>query len=342
MSKFETIDFSTLKPYFHQPDARLSEGITWVEETKTLVWVDIFKAELNKIEDIDSPSTSHSYFAISSKNYAKDKKYPGDTKYDESIGVVFPVLPKSGSDITEVLFASRYGIGKGDFVTKTWEYLILFTECKEVDVDRLNRLRSNDGNVAPDGTIYVGLMNDFEFTPSFDGCVLHVDLIKKTVKLVWDDIKIPNSIHWDAKEENIFLTDSLRHLIWKADAKDFSKKKELVHIKEANNDSFESPEPDGSIIYLPDNELYSAVWSANKIQVFSMDDGKFLREYILPKETPRISCLCLVGADLFVTTANLDVENGKLGDMNGGCLYRIPNVLKGKVEGYTSKRFPKY
>lgn len=340
-ASFETIDYTSLSPYFRAPDARLSEGITYVAETNTLVWIDIYSAEVHKVENLQSPIESHSYFQISKDNYIGN--YPGDSNIKESIGVVFPIIPTGKTDtLDEVIFCSRFGIGKGSFKDKNWKYLILYSQCKDLPIERINRLRSNDGNIAPDGTIYIGLMTDFIYEPAKkEGCVLHVNLQKNTIDLVWDEIYIPNSIHWD-NNNNCYLTDSLNHLIWKMNANNFNEKKPIIHTKTANNEQFESPEPDGSSIYLPTNELFTAVWSTFKVQVFDMTTGDLKREYVLPKSTPRISCCCLAGGDLFVTTGNLDIVEGKAGDTHGGCLYRIPNVLDKKdVQQISSKRSPK-
>lgn len=61
---FEEIILHDLKPYYHVPGAIHSEGITFVKETGTLLWVDIFKGEVHKVEDIEQPESSHSFFPL--------------------------------------------------------------------------------------------------------------------------------------------------------------------------------------------------------------------------------------------------------------------------------------
>ena len=52
-SDFEQVALGSLKPYHHVAGAIHSEGITFVKETNTLLWVDIFKGEVHKVEDIE-------------------------------------------------------------------------------------------------------------------------------------------------------------------------------------------------------------------------------------------------------------------------------------------------
>lgn len=352
MTDVEIVDFRNLKPYYHVPGATLSEGVTYINETKTLVWVDIYKAEVHKVEHMGYPETSHDYINIAQDDYRPDAavKYPYPDKGQhvrESIGVVFPIVEKHQTDhIERVLFASKYGIAQGNFLTKEWEYLMLYKSCPELSEERLSRLRSNDGNVSPCGKyLYIGLMNDFPYPIKDEGCILRIDLSEKTVDMVWDHMKIPNSIHWSENGDTMYVTDSLAFTIWKVDVHTKEKAK-LIDVKHSNNQSFESPEPDGSSIDLRNNRLYVSVWSAGKIQEYSLADGRLLKEYLLPAKTPRISCCAIAGNDLYVTTANADIGGPKLSnDKRGGCLYKLPNVVQvsspsALIEFASSKRQP--
>lgn len=350
MTAVETVDFTGLKPYYHVPDARLSEGITYINETKTLVWVDIAKAEVHKVEHIHNPETSHDYINIGLDNYKSGAriKYPHPEASQESIGVVFPLVDEAhDNSIERVLFASKYGIGRASFVTKEWEYLVLYTACADISDDRALRLRSNDGNVSPCGHyMYVGLMNDFDYPLKDEGCIVRVHLHKKTVEMVWDRIKIPNAIHWNEKGDTSYVTDSLEFKIWSFKEETRSKQT-LIDIKRSNNQSFDSPEPDGSAIDLLNNRLYVCIFSASKIQEFSLTDGTLLKEYLLPPQTPNVTCCAIAGNDLYVTTGNQEVKKGPgaSSDTRGGCLYRLSNVVPftptSKVlEFVSSKRQP--
>lgn len=357
MSGVEKVDFTQIKPYYHVPDARLSEGISYVNETKTLVWVDIYKAEVHKVEHIQCPETSHDYINIGRDDYCSDAaiKYPHSgvdadgSHIRESIGVVFPLVDKDQQldHIDRVLFASKFGIAKASFVTKEWEYIVLYKDCPELSEDRLLRLRSNDGNVSPCGKyLYVGLMNDFQYPLKDEGCIVRIDLHNRKVELVWDHIKIPNAIHWNKSGDLAYITDSLQYTIWEYNEKTKEKRK-LIDIKNANNGSFESPEPDGSSIDLLNNRIYVCIFSAAKIQEFSLKDGHLIKEYLLPSHVPRVTSCAIAGNDLYFTTANEDVKNGSKAskDTRGGSLYKLSNVVQVSspstlLEFVSSKRQP--
>lgn len=350
MSAAETVDFTHLKPYYHVPDARLSEGITYMNETKTLVWVDIYKGQVHKVEHLKKPETSHDYISIGLDNYKSDAhiKYPYPESSKESIGVVFPLVEDEHAEqIQRVLFASKYGIGRASFVTKEWEYIVLYTQCAEITKERALRLRSNDGNVSPCGHyLYVGLMNDFDYPVTDEGCIVRVHLHNKTVEMLWDRIKIPNAIHWNEKGDTTYITDSLAFTIWEYNERT-REKKPLIDVKSAKNESFESPEPDGSAIDLLNNRLYVSVFSTAKVQEFSLHDGKLLKEYLLPPNTPNITCCVIAGNDLYVTTGNKDIQAGPeaSSDSRGGAIYKLPNVVQVAtqsklLEFVSSKRQP--
>ncbi|AJQ08854.1 hypothetical protein H792_YJM1304B00160 [Saccharomyces cerevisiae YJM1304] len=350
---FEEIILHDLKPYYHVPGAIHSEGITFVKETGTLLWVDIFKGEVHKVEDIEQPESSHSFFSISRANYGKNASIeypPNPDELKESVGCIFPILDgASQNEIKQVLFGSKFGIGKLDFSKSEWEYVILYSECPELSTDRAYKLRSNDGNVSPDGKyIYVGLMSDFPFDLEPVGCLLRVDLLAHKIELVWNCLLIPNAIHWDESDQKtMYVTDSLNFTIWKCPGGDLLKRDELIDVKNSNNQSFESPEPDGSAIWFSKDGkhsgfLFITVWSTSKVQMFDLTNGKLLKEFILPEQTPRVSCCCFVGKDLFVTTANAEINDAVRTntDKNGGCIYKIPNVLDGNVPLESTKRQP--
>ncbi|QLQ80420.1 hypothetical protein HG537_0D04210 [Torulaspora globosa] len=347
---FESIDFTQIKPWYHVPDARLSEGITYVNETKTLVWVDIYKGEVHKVEHIRNPETSHDFIETGLDNYRAGAAipYPYPDCSRESIGAVFPLVDQEEGDrINRVLFACKYGIGKASFASKEWEYIALYRDCPELDEERILRLRSNDGNVSPCGKyLYVGLMNDFDRPLRDEGCVVRVHLADRKVEMVWDRVKIPNGIHWDETGHIMYFTESLAYTIWQYNEKT-REKTVLIDVKTANNQSFESPEPDGSAIDLLNHRLYVCVFSTAKIQEFSLKDGSLIKEYLLPPYTPRITSCAIAGNDLYVTTANESVELGPRAckDARGGSIYKLPNVVQVAtpstfLEFVSSKRQP--
>ncbi|SCU83997.1 LAMI_0C05732g1_1 [Lachancea mirantina] len=335
-----------LDVYFKDVDPRLSEGITYLAASKTLLWVDIFKGEIHRVTDIDNPRESHKKLSISARNY--DGEYTFSKEYPERVGVVFPVDgADSAAEVDEVYFAAKYGIGRGRFSTNQWQYVLPFSLCKAMEYKDPVRLRSNDGNVAPNGDIYVGLMTDFHVdlnkSNEAEGCVLCINLKRGTVDLVWDHIYIPNSINWNPSHDTLYLTDSLNFKVWQMPYVNGTAqpdhKRVFVDFEDLKAE-FESPEPDGSVVDVRNGNFVTAVFSTHKIQVYS-SSAQLLRELSLT-HTPAITC-CVFGpnGDLFVTTASADVQEGKdLGP--GGGLFRIPAKILGFSETgvQSSKRAP--
>ncbi|CAR22114.1 regucalcin [Lachancea thermotolerans CBS 6340] len=315
------------KPYIHDYGARLSEGVSYLKESQTLIWVDIFLSEIHLVTNIDDPKSSHKVVKINYENYIGE--YPCDKDLPERVGVVFPV--DSASGVKDIFFASKYGIGRLSLETAQWKYEVLFSSCEQTKNKDWKRLRSNDGNVAPNGDLYVGVMLDFHIdmdrSAEPEGCFLRVDLKKRAVELVMDGLHIPNAINWNPKKDTIFLTDSLNYKIWTAPYDSHSglpalaQKKSFIEFKPLNSECSD-PEPDGSCIDPRNGNLYSAVFSSHKVQLFD-SQGTLQRNLVFP-DTANVTCCCLgPGGDLFVTTASRDVLHGVKTSGPNGALFRV-------------------
>ncbi|KAL6950098.1 hypothetical protein ACO0QE_000768 [Hanseniaspora vineae] len=334
-------------PLISLPDARLSEGITYIKEYSRYYWVDIFKSMIYSVP-VTTPTTDILSLHISKDNYALDSeaqkdsssaKYPKypypDSPYPERVGVVFPTTNSEH----KVLFGGKYGLGVADLVTKTWYYRVLYREIQNfsTDVNKTvkhdwSRMRSNDGNICPStNSVYIGLMNDFHITKcTTEGFVCKIDLsrdshTKDTISCVYEGIRIPNSVNFFGSD--IYLTDSLQSQILKISngvhLKHWQHDGEGSHITQfintrTHNTEFESPEPDGSVIINDkatdatgaDNpKLITSVWSTSKLQEYSLTTGELLEEHLIP-HAANISCCCVgpLMSDLVVTTASLDLE----------------------------------
>lgn len=355
---------TNLAPLFRPRDPRLSEGITYCGKTDTLYWIDIYKAQIHRIQNFQSGSPSslqcnYDSITISRENYNRDMfniSYPTTehVQYKESIGVIFPNDNDDGADSHLIYFGSKFGIGQYDYRTNQWGYMILYSSCPELQ-PYSHRLRSNDGNITPDGRyIVIGLMEDFMYdaSKSEKGCVLRVDLVEKQIEMMVNGMQIPNAFHWNQDASKMYITDSLNFTIWEYDYNKNENRLILPHRRRAlfdiqkYNTDFESPEPDGSDIDLRSGLLFVSVWSTSQIQVYDIQTGKLVKRYLLPMATPRISCCCLVGNDLLVTCANkyiTDDEQMNNNDMCGGCIYRIENVTQNNTSlTRSSKRTLKY
>ncbi|CCK72172.1 regucalcin KNAG_0J00900 [Huiozyma naganishii CBS 8797] len=329
------IDCRDAVPLYHHPDARLTEGVTYIAETDTLYWVDIFKAEVHRVRDLQGDpahtfAEKHTVFTASRGTYSKDANavpYP-DSEMGESIGVVFP----DHKDSNVVYFAAKFGIGRVDLSRDHWEYLVLYEWCPELTLDRVRKLRSNDGNVSPCGKyIFVGIMRDFPYPVDDSGCILRVSLETRTLEIVWDHIRIANSLHWNSQEDRMYITDSLAFCLWECPydtataTLDRTAATKQIDIRANTPERFVSPEPDGSQLDPQTGLLYVCVWSTGSVQVYDTRNGKFLARILLPENTMRASCCCLVGDKLYVTTANEDIDNptAATADPHGGCLYLL-------------------
>ncbi|SCU78534.1 LANO_0A03246g1_1 [Lachancea nothofagi CBS 11611] len=332
------------KPYIHDYGARLSEGVTYLKESRSLFWVDIFLSEIHLVTNIDDPKATHKVVKISIDNYIG--VYPFSSELPERVGAVFPLDSPEG--VKEAFFGGKYGICRLSLLSCKWQYEVLYSSCSQVSGKDWARLRSNDGNVATNGDIYIGIMNDFhvgvDTEKEAEGCIFRVNVKQKSIDLVMDNVYIPNSINWNPADDTMYVTDSLAFKVWQLPYHNgnprVSDKTQFIDFVPINK-GFDSPEPDGSVIDSRDGFFYSAVFGSHKVQIFDTK-GQLHRELLFP-DTPNVTCCCIgAGGDLFVTTASLDVENGKSSGP-GGSIYRVSaDVVSGKGDVHSSKRNPEY
>ncbi|CEP61186.1 regucalcin LALA0_S02e08658g [Lachancea lanzarotensis] len=334
----------TAKPYIHDHGARLSEGVTFLRDSKTLFWVDIFLGEIHYVTEINEPKASHKVIKINAENHFGD--YPYSSGLPERVGAVFPIDSPTG--VKEAFFAGKYGIGHVSLETGQWSYRVLFSSSKNVSEKKWDRLRSNDGNVAPNGDIYIGVMNDFHIgvdtKKEAEGCLFRVNLKQKSIELVLDHLHIPNSINWNQKNDILYLNDTMAFKTWQmpyVDGNPQPAERKLFIDFVPVNKGVELPQPDGSVVDARDGYSYCCVYSSNKLQVFDTK-GQLQRELVFP-QTPNMTCCCIgLGGDIFVTTASLDVEHGKSTGPSGS-LYRVPAAhVTGKGDVQSSKRSPEF
>lgn len=311
-------DYSQVMPFRHEDGARLSEGVTYDIRNDRLLWVDIYNSEIHAIDNVSRDGREGRHMKIKIKG----------SQGRDSVGVVFLT-----TDPQIILFGGKDGIGRWVVGTYEWDYVVRYDACPELacDPDRLKRLRPNDGNTTRDGKyILIGLMNDFNYdVKEVDGCIVRICIVNGTVDMIWDQIAIANAVHWDRDENYVFITDSLQHTIWrcpwdrKTDSLDKHKRQEWIDFK-SHNKGFDSPEPDGSDMDIKHNLLYVSVWSTHRVQVYDITkENKLVQEIILPVTTPRGSCCCLAGSDLYVTTANNEISDEPVQKGQGGSLFRL-------------------
>ncbi|CAG97982.1 regucalcin [Kluyveromyces lactis] len=310
-------------PYYFDSKIRLSEGISYAAESKALFWIDIYNAYIHRVTDIDDIST-HTVWHASVDNY--EGLYPFTTDLPERIGAIFPIDRADG--VEEVYFGAKYGIARMNYTTLRWQYLVHYSDSG-LQKDWTG-LRSNDGNVSPDGEIFIGIMNDFHCTVDSEdpkGALLKVNLRENICELVIDKLMIPNAINWSQDGTTVYFTDSLNFSIYKYPYQDknliVEDKALFIDIKKFNS-QFDSPEPDGSFIDPDTHNIITAVWSTSTVQRYDTK-GDLIHKWTFP-ETNRISACTLAQGHMFVTTANEIIEDNASPEGLGGSIFKVENV----------------
>lgn len=265
---------------------------------------------------------------VHSVQLGKEEETHKEYQLDEYAGVIYLT---TNEDI--ILVGLEKGISELNLVTG--EVKSKFTYPAN------DKLRSNDGNIDPNGNIWQGLMGNFEHGPIKDGKVLRIN--EKEITEEISPILIPNGINWSKDGEYCFFTSSLEFKIFKFKFnKELSKlesKQVFIDFKELLPE-IESPEPDGFAMS-EDGDIYTAVWSSSCVFHFN-SDGELIEKFHFPAQ--RISAVAFGGPDLnemFVTSGNLQLEDVTKLNENpqdlGGSIFRVK--LDSSVKGLIR---PKY
>jgi len=234
---------------------------------------------------------------------------------DEYFGVIYLT-----EDEDVVLIGARRGLARYNFKTKEFKYIL--------DYQHDGKLRSNDGNVDPNGNIWQGLMGHFEIGPIDDGKVIKITPKGEITEEI-KNVKIPNGIIWSKDGKSMFWVNSLEFIIYKFDfdlkTSKISNKKPFINIKDYLSE-FESPEPDGFTM-TESGDIYTSVFSTSLVLHFN-SNGELVEQFKFPAK--RITAVTFGGVDhdeLFVTTANLHLDDETKLDENpedlGGAIFRI-------------------
>ncbi|KAH3676009.1 hypothetical protein WICMUC_002305 [Wickerhamomyces mucosus] len=310
-------DFTHLEPFIKNYKGKLTEGITYNPSNNTLLWVDIIKGEIHRV--------------ILTKDDKGERSYSNHQHFvipNETIGVIYLT---TNDDI--VLVGSQFGIAEYHFSSEKFQYKLRY-DSQDVfkSSDGTYKLRSNDGGVDSNGNIWQGLMGNFTIGPIDDGSLVKITPngdFKKVEKSL-----IPNGINWSKDGKTLYWTSSLELTIYKFDYdpinQEISNKTPFINFKQVFPD-FDSPEPDGFTLNSKD-EIYTVVWSTSSVVHFNTN-GEVIEIFKLP--TNRVSC-CFFGPDneLFINTANINLENDEPNDDLGGSIFR----LKIDDEGITKNK----
>ncbi|KAH3680981.1 hypothetical protein WICPIJ_008031 [Wickerhamomyces pijperi] len=285
-----THDYTGLKP-FVQHKGKLSEGITFNPSNNTLLWVDIIRGQL------------HRSFLEGDLLTRSSKSHEVHSFPNETIGVIYLT-----EDDDLVVLGGQFGLAEFRFSTKSFDYKLKFDTNSVVTPEGLDkyRLRSNDGNVDPNGNIWQGLMGNCNIGPVPEGRLVKFSPNGTTKE---QDSLIPNGINWSKDGKTLYWTSSLEFTIYKFDfdleTSTVSNKTPFINFKNVFPE-LESPEPDGFIL-TTDEEIITAVWSSSSVVHFNKQ-GEVIQVFKLP--TPRISCVNFGATnELFITSANLNLDN---------------------------------
>jgi L-arabinonolactonase len=185
--------------------------------------------------------------------------------------------------------------------------------------------RSNDGGAGPDGSFWIGTMDDAEEKKSgellrYDGATLLTEL---------SGIGISNTVVWSPDSQFFYFADSMEQVIWRfrfEQGKGLSEREEFVSLR--GTDIY----PDGSAIDQK-GYLWNAQWDGGRIVRYDCD-GSIDRIVELPVSRP--TCCAFGGGNrdvLFVTSASIgcDFEEEPL----AGATFMIEGVTSGIPEEYS-------
>ncbi|KAL2018805.1 hypothetical protein VTK56DRAFT_363 [Thermocarpiscus australiensis] len=286
----------------------LGEGPYYEPATNALRFVDIKKKQLHTVSLAEGPSSLKTL------------------QFDECVTVTADV---EGRDPREtILIGAKQGLALLDRRTGKYEYLTKFAAAAGAEDVSVERIRSNDGGVDPNGRFWMGAMTDFGLGPfKPEGSLYRFDQ-GSTATRARAGLTIPNTIGWSPDGRTMYFTHSSARevLAW-----DYYDDEPLAsggggghhHRSPLSNERVfyrhEGPgEPDGFRVDTEGN-LWQAVYGEGRVLKIS-PAGKVVGEVRLP--TRNATCAELVGGWLFVTTAADEEGEGESRRFGGG-VFRV-------------------
>ncbi|KAK0737005.1 hypothetical protein B0T21DRAFT_286690 [Apiosordaria backusii] len=295
---FQTWEVTT--PYLNLHCA-LGEGPYYEPATQTLRFVDIKNRKLHTVS-INDPT------ALTTLSF------------NEPVTVTADIEGVDPQD--KILIGAKRGLAVLDRKTGEYEYI------SKIEGEGVDRIRSNDGAVDPQGRFWMGSMTDFgkgEFRP--EGSLLRFSQTSSP-QIALTDLTIPNSVGWSPDQKTMYFTHSnAREVIaWDYDPSPSSSSPLPLKNKRIFYQHRGKGEPDGFRVDVEGN-IWHAVYGESRVLKLS-PEGELVGEIKLP--TRNITCVEFVGEELFITTAgDDDAEEGEESKELGGGLYRIEVGVKG-------------
>lgn len=290
------------------PHGKLLEGITYDERTDTLYYIDIPAGSV-----FVSPNAANKPLGV-----------PNSYVVSASVGVIGLT-----SDPNKLICGVEDGISVLDLATGEVENV---REFPNGNIAKGKKLRSNDGSVAPDGSFWVGTMDDSEEESL--GSMWLLKNKESELKELWSGAGIPNGINWDLSRNIVYWTDSFKETIYK-----YNYNPETAEIDLDSKTPWFSgvSTPDGSCID-KDGNLYVALWGSNKV-VRVTPECKVDMEWKFPSKN--MTCCAFGDKDfktLYVTSADLGEDDEPDTNDNGAAVYRI-DLADLNIQGVPKNKF---
>ena len=264
----DTRNLTTISTQRHQ----LSEGPVWCARTSALYWVDIHACEVWRW-DSSTGEVIHWTF---------DKKVSG----------VFT------TNTNRLIVVLKDEVALFDPQDGNLDHF-----C-ELDTDRPGN-RSNDADIAPDGSLWVGTMDDEE--QSQCGRLWRIKTNGER-ECMLDNVGISNTLCWDVDRDRFYFADSMAGCIYLFNYPSFRdiRATDAPFIRVSGDAA-----PDGSAI---DTQgcLWTAHWNGGVVVRYS-PSGEPQETLELPLNNPT-SC-CFGGPDgriLYITTASIGLTDSEL------------------------------
>jgi len=280
------------EPYLH---ARLGlgEGPNFHEETKTLRFVDIKGQKVHQIDLADDTSTQSTI------------------QLDVPVSFISGI---SGNESSETsLVGLKHGIAVLSHKTGQYQYLA------ELDVPSPHRIRTNDGAVGPDGSLWFGTMTDFGYGDAApEGALLRYRNGK--LETVLEGLRVPNGIGWSPTSDTMyFVHSSAKQILAFQYGSDGNISNQSIWYQH------EGPgDPDGLRVDV-DGNVWVAIWGEGRVLRLS-PAGTITGEVHLP--TRFVTCPEFVNTELFITSA-ADEDGEELSSLYGGSLFRVDVGVRG-------------
>lgn len=325
----------TATPVFQYKGARLPEGITYDHRNNSLLWVDIRRGEVHRVELPRTKAVEYTEADLNTIDNSHEviKYKESDPSFLPSVGAI--ALTET-PDI--VIAAATQGIAQMNLKTSEFEYKYKFDFLPP---GKEREFRSNDSSATPAGNLYIGVMSNFNAKEQHKGYLVKFDTRTKKFTILLDGVGISNGMAWSSDLKKFFHIDSSSY---KVSVFDYDQDTDTISNKRVFFDSLahfpKLYEMDGMTIDLEDN-LYIAVWMGG--QVFKLNQqGEIVQTFTFPAK--RTDCPIFGGVnmdELFVTTADLNLDDEDTlasveGDFGGAIFRTKVQGLRGMPKFYVS------